>query len=186
MSSSIAILDVAYLHDAAGVGCVLAKSWTAPAPAAEVAQHVPGAPQDYEPGSFYKRELPLLLTVIQGLRVKPDAYVIDGYVWLGPEKPGLGTRLFEQLGFAVPVIGVAKSAFRNDTWSAPVLRGQSQRPLLVTAAGIETAKAAALVAGMHGEHRIPTLLRLADRLARDTAENDKAGQLKLGPVDCFP
>ena len=77
MSSSIAILDVAYSHDAGpGVGCVLAKSWTAPAPAAEVAQNVPGAQQDYEPGSFYKRELPLLLTVIQGLQVKPDAYVV--------------------------------------------------------------------------------------------------------------
>jgi deoxyribonuclease V len=172
----IAILDVAYTPDAAGVGCVLAEGWTAQAPAAEVARHVPGTPAQYEPGAFYKRELPLLLAVIQGLAVKPAAYVIDGYVWLGPDKPGLGARLFGQLGSGVPVIGVAKTAFRGDTWSTPVLRGQSQRPLLVTAAGMETAEAAALVSGMHGEHRIPTLLQRADRLARDAAKDSGSKQ----------
>jgi deoxyribonuclease V len=172
----IAILDVAYTPDAAGVGCVLAEGWTAPAPAAEVARHMPGVPERYEPGAFYKRELPLLLAAIQGLAVEPDAYVIDGYVWLGPDKPGLGARLFERLGSGVPVIGVAKTAFRGDTWSTPVLRGQSQRPLLVTAAGMETAEAAALVSGMHGEHRIPTLLQRADRLARDAAKDSGSKQ----------
>ncbi len=176
MSSLIAILDVAYTHDAAGVGCVLAESWTAPAPSAEVARRVPGIPNEYEPGSFYKRELPLLLTVIQGLKAGPDAYVIDGYVWLGPDKPGLGARLFEALGAHVPVIGAAKTPFRDDTWSAPVLRGQSQRPLLVTAAGMDAAKAAALVSGMHGAHRVPTLLRRADRLARGAALDGGARQ----------
>jgi deoxyribonuclease V len=168
MTSSIAILDVAYGQASAGVGCVLAD-WTGAAPAAEVARHIPGAPAQYEPGAFYKRELPLLLAVIQALPDKPEAYVIDGYVWLGAGKPGLGAHLFERLGAGVPVIGVAKSAFRGDTWSAPVLRGQSKRPLFVTAAGMEAAHAAALVAGMHGADRIPTLLRLADRLAREAA-----------------
>ncbi len=172
----IAFFDAAYLHDAAGVGCVLAETWTAASPVAEVAKHVPGAPARYEPGNFYKRELPLLLSAIQELRVKPAAYIIDGYVWLGPGKPGLGAHLFEQLGSGAPVIGVAKTPFQNDTWSTAVLRGQSQRPLLVTAAGIETAKVAALVAGMHGNHRIPTLLRLADRLARDAAKNSGVKQ----------
>ncbi len=171
MSTSIAILDAAYTQDGAGVGCVLAEGWAAPAAAAQFARHVPGAPQAYEPGAFYKRELPLLLATIQGLAARPDAYVIDGYVWLGPEKPGLGARLFEALGGRVPVIGVAKTPFHGDSWSTPVLRGQSKHPLHVTAAGIGAAEAAALVAGMHGEHRIPTLLKLADRLARDAATN---------------
>jgi deoxyribonuclease V len=169
MSTLIAILDAAYTPDAAGVGCVLAEGWTAPAAVAELTRHVPGAPQQYEPGSFYKRELPLLLAMIEGLREKPDVYVIDGYVWLGPEKPGLGAHLFERLGSRMPVVGAAKTSFRGDTRPAPVLRGQSLRPLYVTAAGMDTARAAALVAAMHGEHRVPTLLRLADRLARDAA-----------------
>ena len=174
MGSLIAIFDAAYTPDAAGVGCVLAEGWTASDAAAQLAKHVPGAPQEYEPGSFYKRELPLLLAMIQGLQAKPDVYVIDGYVWLGPEKPGLGAHLFERLGAGVPVVGAAKTPFRGDTWSAPVLRGQSLRPLHVTAAGMDTGRAAALVAVMHGEHRVPTLLRLADRLARAAAAESKA------------
>lgn len=174
MSTLIAILDAAYTPTGAGVACVLAEGWPAPAAAAQFASHIPGAPQAYEPGAFYKRELPLLLATIQGLPRRPDAYVIDGYVWLGPEKPGLGARLFEALGGGAPVIGVAKTPFHSDTWSTPVLRGGSQRPLHVTAAGIGGPQAAALVAGMHGAHRIPTLLKLADRLARDAAANGVA------------
>jgi len=169
MSISIAILDAAYTDNGAGVGCVLAEGWAAPAATAQFARHVPGAPQAYEPGAFYKRELPLLLATIQGLPRLPDAYVIDGYVWLGPDKPGLGARLYEALGRGVPVIGVAKTPFHGDTWSTPVPRGQSKRPLHVNAVGIGAGEAAALVAGMHGAHRIPTLLKLADRLARDAA-----------------
>jgi deoxyribonuclease V len=174
MKFMIACLDVAYTKGASGVGCVLAANWTAAEPLAEVAQHIPGAPAEYEPGSFYKRELLPLLAVLQSLPERPEAYVVDGYVWLGPEKPGLGAHLYERLGSAAPVIGVAKTAFRGDTWSAPVRRGASQRPLFVTAAGIETTQAAALVAAMHGADRIPTLLRLTDRLARDAAKDGPA------------
>jgi deoxyribonuclease V len=173
MSTSIAILDAAYMQNGAGVGCVLADGWAAPA-AARFATFVPGAPQAYEPGAFFKRELPLLLAAIQALPRRPDAYVIDGYVWLGPDKPGLGARLYEALGRGAPVIGVAKTPFHGDTWSTPVRRGQSKHPLHVTAVGFGAGQAAALVAGMHGEHRIPTLLKLADRLARDAAASGSA------------
>jgi deoxyribonuclease V len=93
--------------------------------------------------------------------------VIDGYVWLGPaNEPGLGAYLFKALGSATPIIGVAKTGYRGDTWSERVYRGESRRPLYVTAAGIEATKAAQLVAGMDGKHRIPALLRRVDRLAR--------------------
>ncbi len=175
MPPLIAILDAAYTQTAAGVGCVLAAGWEAASSAAEVARHIPGTPAQYEPGAFYKRELPLLLAVIQALPDKPEAYVIDGYVWLGEGKPGLGAHLFERLGASAPVIGVAKSAFQGDTWPVPVLRGRSKRPLFVTAAGMEAAQAAALVASMHGADRIPTLLRRADRLARDAAGGAQTG-----------
>lgn len=165
----IAILDAAYKEDGAGVGCVLASDWASSAATAQFAKHVAGIPKQYEPGAFYKRELPLLLAMIEGLPFTPHAYVIDGYVWLGLEKPGLGAHLYGALGSGVPVVGIAKTPFRGDTCSTPVPRGQSKHPLLITAAGIEVGKAAALVTTMHGEHRIPTLLKLADRLARDAA-----------------
>jgi deoxyribonuclease V len=171
MTDFIAILDAAYTEQGAGVGCVLARGWTAAEAAARFTKHVSGAALGYEPGAFYKRELPLLLDMIRGLALIPCAYVIDGYVWLGPCKPGLGARLYDALGRSAPVIGVAKTSFRGDTWSTPIIRGGSSRPLFVTAAGLDGAKAAELIAAMHGDHRIPTLLKLADRLARAAASN---------------
>ena len=68
--------------------------------------------------------------------------------------------------FAVPVIGVAKSAFRTATHAVPVLRGTSARPLFVTAAGMPRADAAELVRHMAGRFRVPDALRRADHLAR--------------------
>ena len=59
---------------------------------------------------------------------------IDGYADLDPGgRPGLGSRAAEEFG--VPVIGVARSAFRTATHAIAVLRGTSARPLYVTAAG---------------------------------------------------
>jgi deoxyribonuclease V len=166
-ATPIAILDAAYGAGAAGVGCVLADAWTAAIAVTEIRRRFPGPPAAYVPGAFYKRELPLLQAVIGGLSPRPATVVIDGYVWLGADDvPGLGSHLFNALQPAIPVIGVAKTPFRGDAWSAPVCRGHSRRPLYVTAAGIDLTAAAALVAGMHGLHRIPTLLQRADHLAR--------------------
>ena len=66
----------------------------------------------------------------------------------------------------VPVIGVAKTSFRGSGFAQAVLRGTSQRPLYVTAAGMKPEIAAAHVLSMHGEYRIPTLLKRADQLCR--------------------
>jgi deoxyribonuclease V len=171
----IAILDAAYASNASGVACVLADAWTAAAARAELSRRFAGAPAAYVPGEFYKRELPLLLAVIGGLSTRPATLVIDGYVWLGADgTPGLGGHLFQALQPAIPVIGVAKTQFGGDTWSTPVCRGNSRRPLYVTAAGVGAATAAALVSGMHGKNRIPTLLQRADRLAGG-AEGRPAG-----------
>jgi deoxyribonuclease V len=168
-SVPIAVLDVSYASDIAGVACLLADTWTAATPAIEISRCLRCAPADYIPGEFYKRELPLLRAVIDDLLPRPALLVIDGYVWLGAtQRQVLVAHLFEALQSATPIVGVAKSRYRDDTWSERVYRGQSRRPLYVTAAGLETAKAAALVSQMHGKHRIPTLLQLADRLARST------------------
>ena len=79
-------------------------------------------------------------------------------------RPGLGAHARRE--FAVPVIGVAKSAFRTAAHALPVLRGSSARPLLVTAAGMPRADAAEVVRLMAGRFRVPDALRRADELAR--------------------
>jgi deoxyribonuclease V len=96
-----------------------------------------------------------------------DLVIVDGYVWLGPDRGGLGFHLHEALGRQVPVVGVAKTRFAGDSTTAvPVLRGQSQRPLFVTSVGIPVVEAAERIRRMHGSFRIPTLLKEVDRLCR--------------------
>jgi deoxyribonuclease V len=121
--------------------------------------------QPYQPGQFYRRELPPLHAVLDGL-AGMALLVVDGYADLDPDgRPGLGAHAHAEFG--VPVIGVAKSAFRTATHAIPVLSGTSARPLYVTAAGMPRADAADLVRGMVGEHRIPDALRRVDTLARN-------------------
>jgi deoxyribonuclease V len=121
-----------------------------------------GAP--YVPGQLYLRELPPLRAVIPaGGGV--SLIVVDGYVDLDPDgRPGLGARVHAEFG--VPVIGVAKTAFRGASHAAAVLRGGSSRPLHVTAAGMSVGEAAGVVGEMAGRFRLPDALKLVDRLAR--------------------
>lgn len=118
----------------------------------------------YLPGAFYLRELPPLRAVLAGLD-DLCLVVVDGYADLDSRgRPGLGARLHAELG--IPVIGVAKSAYRTATHAIPVLRGTSSRPLFVTAAGLPRDDAADLVRTMSGTFRVPDALRRADELAR--------------------
>lgn len=118
----------------------------------------------YQPGAFYLRELPPLRAVLAGLD-ELRLVVVDGYADLDSRgSPGLGARLHAELG--IPVIGVAKSPYRTATHAVPVLRGNSSRPLFVTAAGLPPGEAADLVRHMGGRFRVPDALRRADKLAR--------------------
>jgi deoxyribonuclease V len=162
----IACLDVDYRDSYAIAGCVLFAHWD---DATSVREHVvrvsPVHP--YEPGNFYRRELPCLVAVLREVTEPLQAIIVDGYVWLDEKgTPGLGARLHEAYGGVVPVIGVAKTRFHGADVARPVLRGESSHPLYVTAAGIDVGEAAARVQGMHGSHRVPTLLKRVDRLCR--------------------
>ncbi|MDW7773291.1 MAG: endonuclease V [Desulfobulbaceae bacterium] len=129
-----------------------------------------GPARAYTPGNFYKRELPAILALLRTVEYDLDAILIDGYVWLSADlRPGLGAHLYKALDEKTAVIGVAKSAFKGTPMATEVFRGRSTRPLYVTAAGMEQEQAAALVRNMHGPHRLPTLLKHVDRLARDYA-----------------
>lgn len=118
----------------------------------------------YQPGSFVLRELPAITAVLAEAE-RLDLVLIDGYVDLDPNgRPGLGAHLSHRIG--IPVVGVAKTAFRTATHAAVVRRGKATRPLHVTAAGIAIDKAAALVVQMAGAHRLPDAIRRVDTLAR--------------------
>jgi deoxyribonuclease V len=158
----LVVTDVHYQSTAGCAAAVVADAWEAQFPSSTHAALVmPVA--DYEPGAFWRRELPCLQAVLDGLA--PTLVVVDGYVWLDADgRKGLGAHLHEALG--VPVVGVAKTAFDGSAHAREVLRGVSARPLWVTAVGVDVDEAAAAVGRMHGPHRLPTLLQLADGLAR--------------------
>ncbi len=165
----IVALDAAYLGEVGCAAAIVFTDWTDPhASAIHTACLSPIA--TYEAGAFYKRELPVLQAVLKRLAKPPDTVVIDGYVWLDSGQAGLGAHLHQALDTATAVIGVAKSPFRNDTWSTRVTRGVSDNPLFITAAGIDQDQAAAAISSMAGAHRIPTLLKLADQTARQAAK----------------
>jgi deoxyribonuclease V len=118
----------------------------------------------YRAGEFYRRELPPLRAVVDGI-AGLALLMVDGYADLDPDgRPGPGAHAHAEFG--IPVIGVAKTGFRTATHAVPVLRGTSARPVFVTAAGIPRADAAELVRLMAGRFRLPDALRRADQLAR--------------------
>ncbi|HEY3904291.1 MAG TPA: endonuclease V [Streptosporangiaceae bacterium] len=127
----------------------------------------------YEPGEFYRRELPALRAVLTGV-VGLSQLIIDGYVDLDAAgRPGLGAHAHAEFG--VPVIGVAKTAFHTATHAIPVLRGLSARPLYVTAIGLSLADAADQVRTMTGRFRLPDAIRRADALGRSAVARPAAG-----------
>ena len=92
----------------------------------------------YRSGEFYLRELPPIRAVLSGLSGL-SLLVVEGYADLDPGgRPGLGAHAHAEFG--IPVIGVAKSAFRTAGHAVPVRRGTPVRPLFVTAAGCPAAK----------------------------------------------
>jgi deoxyribonuclease V len=130
--------------------------------------------EPYQPGMFYVRELPALRAVLADLGHPVSLVIIDGYVDLDARgRPGLGAHLHADLN--VPVIGVAKTAFRTASHAVAVRRGNALRPLYVTSAGIAAEHAAALVTAMAGPYRLPDALRRVDALARSETERDGTG-----------
>lgn len=159
----IVCVDVQYGATAITAALVGFHAWTDATSAFELVDtHAPD-PAPYVPGAFFERELPYVAAIVGRVTLSIEVIVIDGYVWLGPDRPGLGVHVHERCG--APVIGVAKTSFVGAT-ATPVIRGASATPLYVTAIGIEQAVAAAQITAMHGPFRIPTLIKRADSLAR--------------------
>ena len=160
----IACVDVHYRDPTAVAACVLFQAWSDDKPMSETIVEIREV-RPYVSGEFFRRELPCLLAVLRAINERPQSVIIDGYVWLGDERPGLGAHLYAALDFQAAVIGVAKTKLENAK-SREVLRGRSLSPLYVTAAGMNLAGAAHHIQEMHGEFRIPTLLKRVDQLSR--------------------
>lgn len=126
--------------------------------------------EEYIPGEFYRRELPCIMSLLNQFDLKNIKYiVVDGFVYLDDEKKyGLGGYLYEKLNKEIPIIGVAKTNFASiEKEKRTLLRGDSKKPLFVTAIGIELDDAFRKVESMAGEFRMPTLLKEMDRLTKE-------------------
>ena len=162
----ILAVDVQYGENRAVVAGVEFAQWGADAADRELVSFVDGVAQ-YEPGQFYRRELPCILRLMDEHELRPEFLVIDGLVYLdGFSRAGLGRHLFDALDGRVPVIGVAKKRFAGLGAQYELYRGSSGRPLFVTAAGIDVGLAKGFIGEMHGRYRLPTLLKRADQLCR--------------------
>lgn len=164
----IAAFDSWYDGAKARTACVLFNDWADEKPV-QILSDVIDSTADYEPGAFYKRELPCIQHLLNQLALtETDTIVIDGYVVLNDQgKLGLGGRLYELLNPKIPVIGVAKTHFAgNDLLTRAVFRGKSEKPLYVSAVGINLDDAAACIQKMAGPYRIPAMLKLLDQVSK--------------------
>lgn len=167
-----AILDVCYRGSRAWAACVTFESWpdSKPADILTIDCYVSA---EYKAGYFFKRELPCLLAVLEAAGRVFEHIVIDGFVYLAPPLiSGLGDKLASALDYHPAVIGVAKSPLKLADRFVALRRGISHRPLYVSSVNCPLRDAAEHIMSMHGSHRIPTLIRMADRAARAAAGAD--------------
>lgn len=129
---------------------------------------------EYEPGSFYKRELPCISSLLEKINLDEiDTIIVDGYVILDDNgKLGLGGHLFENLDRRIPIIGVAKTGYHSNKLNTKaLLRGESKNPLYISALGIELELAYENIKSMHGKYRMPTLLQIMDSKTKEKVGN---------------
>lgn len=163
------IIDVHYFEDKARVAGVTFDDWLDDTETQVFISEYHGV-ADYKSGEFYKRELPCILKLLEEHQLEPDTIILDGYVWLdGVSKLALGSHLQQAIDFEPALIGVAKNRHSELGEDFDVLRGGSQKPLYVTAMGIDIDSAKEAIAKMHGDFRLPTLIKKADSACRGHA-----------------
>ncbi len=165
----ILAVDAHYEGEKGVIAGLVFTNWQSCEPEQEIRTQVSNVAK-YEPGKFYKRELPGILALLKQINPMPEYIVIDGYVYLGQdEKPGLGKHLYEALDGNVVIVGVAKSRYEGTSEKAEIIRGNSRRPLYITSVGIGQAQAKEYIKEMCGEGRLPILLKRVDRLSKSKA-----------------
>jgi deoxyribonuclease V len=161
----ILAFDTYYYNNSAKTVAVQFENWIDQDPIS-IESEIKNDVVAYEPGSFYKRELPCIISLLKKFNLQKIKYiVIDGYCILNNQgKFGLGGYLYEHLNRKITIIGVAKTSFfQNTDHVFELLRGESIKPLFITAIGIPLQQASKYISNMHGEYRMPTLLQIVDR-----------------------
>ena len=160
------------VHDLAGVAGVAAVAfdeWDA----AEASRTFTSRVVPLDPPVRSPRGAAELAGVLQLLRehaLEPELIVIDGPVHLdAAETPAWGRQLFDALGGRSAVIGISTRTMPGLPAQFEVWRDEEARPLIVTCVGIDLGAAKVRVRTMHGRRRVPTLMKLAARLARGGA-----------------
>jgi len=123
--------------------------------------------EEYCPGQFYRRELKCVDAILSQLDLAEiELVIVDGFADFGTEDRSLGTYVFDN--YHIPVIGIAKNPYAPcKVANTEVCRGTSARPLFVTAKGMPHAEAKKIVRHMAGDNRLPILVKIADKCARD-------------------
>ncbi len=165
----ILAFDSYYFEDKAKTVCVHFDDWTAATPI-KIEQEIISGIAAYEPGAFYKRELPCILSLLEKIDLNNiDLIIVDSFVLLDDEgKWGLGAYLYDILKEQIPVIGVAKTGFhKNKKNVRELLRGKSSKPLYISAVGLDLDNAYSHIKAMHGDYRMPTLLQILDQKTKE-------------------
>ena len=157
------------LDGAAVVAAVAFDEWDA----AEASRTFTSRVAPVDPPVHSPRGVAELAGVLQLLRehaLEPELIVIDGPVHVdAAETPGWGRQLFDALGGRSAVIGMSTRTMPGLPAQFEVWRDEEARPLIVTCIGIDLGAAKVRVRTMHGRRRVPTLMKLAARLARGGA-----------------
>jgi deoxyribonuclease V len=120
-------------------------------------------------GKLDLRELPCVMQLLREHSLEPELILVEGFVHLdADETPGFGQHLYQALGGKVPVVGASKRNLPGLSAQFEVMREEEAPPLFVTCAGIDIGAAKARLRAMHGRKRVPTLMKLAARLAKNT------------------
>jgi len=120
-------------------------------------------------GELDLRELPCVMQLLREHSLEPELLLIDGFVHLdADDTPDLGQHLHHALGGLVPVVGVSKKGLPGLSAQFEVMREEETPPLVVTCAGIDIGAAKVRLRSMHGRKRVPTLMKLAARLAKNS------------------
>lgn len=163
---AILAVDVDYreAEDKAVIAGVLFQDWSSEECA--VINVVIDGVEPYEPGQFYKRELPCILELLKHVTVKLGCVIVDGYVYLGHDQhDGLGAKLYHEV--SIPVIGVAKTHYDGTPPEAFLTRNNTTKPLYVTAIGGCPIAARSCIEQMAGDFRIPGMLKFVDHCCRN-------------------
>jgi deoxyribonuclease V len=169
----ILAFDTYYFDNKAKTVCLEFETWTSKEYFrlySEITDNI----EEYISGEFYKRELPLILSLYEQVEAKNiEAIIVDGFVYLDDNKKlGLGGYLYKALGEKIPVIGVAKTNYvKINKLKKILLRGKSINPLYITSAGIKTGRATELIKKMTGNYRIPAILKYLDTLTKKECWN---------------